>query len=384
MLRNRAFISSVLFLILLLTSILFLKDVFHSLDQPKQYLIFNNPGKRQGHLLYAVNAYNERGISLIRYVEFIDKDSTEKKATFPMETAGDDLGMYYVIPFVSHFLNISSKTAYQVFFITFILLGFILASIGFHLLFQHLLSFVMSQLILFFLAMYTMYILDVYSVVFICVSTVPLLLYFLRSKHVFLGILFLMFSGVLFGWANLFRNHSGTGMAIFVLTSILLQPKGFSMIKKIALSALLITFTILPYIFIHREMKQRNQQLLAEGFDARMFEGFNTSHIIWHSIYLGLGYKKDNPYGIKWSDTYGYSTAREIIKAKQLQNIPRINPVSMPAKYEEIIQDTFFEIARKDPSFVLSVWMLKLWHVLKTWVWFFKYGIYFAVFCPLF
>lgn len=290
-----------------------------------------------------------------------------------METAGDDLGMYYFVPILSSVFNIHYKTVYFLFFIGLIACGFILAAIGFHLLFPSNISFWISTLIYATLAFYTLYILDVYSIVFLCVSLIPLALYFSKSKSPYPFVFYLMFIGLVCGTSNLIRNHSGTGIILLISFAILLYD--YKPFKKIAFLAILITFFILPYIHINREIDQRNQVLLTKGFNPRMFEGFNTSHIIWHSIYLGLGYDKQNKYNIKWVDQFGYNTAREMIKEKNMKGVPRINPLSMPKEYELLIQEKFFDVLTKDPGFVLKTWAMKFWHVLKIWVWFFNIGL---------
>lgn len=370
---RRLLLSIGLFVVVLLGCCFFLKEQLHQLDRTECFLTFLNKGNRQGHLYDAVIAYKEQKIPLIRYVDFIDQDSTEKKVIFPMETAGDDLGMYYVIPMMSSFFNVDFQTLYFVFFIGLIVVGFILASWGFHLLFPSTVSFVISTLIYAVLAVYSLYILDVYSIVFLCVSIVPLAIYLSQSKNMYAVLFFLMFSGLILGSANIFRNHSGTGIFIFMTIGIImLDVKPF---KKTAFVAILGTFFTMPYIYINREMSARNQALLEKGFDQRMFEGFNTSHIFWHSVYLGLGYDKQNPYQIQWADDFGYNTARQMIKDQGIKGVPRINPLSMPSKYEELIQEKFWDIFLHDPVFVFKTWGLKLWQVLKIWVWFINIGL---------
>lgn len=374
MLTSRIFISNALFLLFLLLSIFLFSDFFHSLDRPKNFLTFMNMGNRQGHLYDAVKAYQEHQIPLIRNVEFIDQDHLEKKVIFPMETAGDDLGMYYFIPLLCHYTGVEFQTMYKIFYVSLLILGFFIASLGFHKVFISNISFLMAQLALAVMAFYSLYILDVYSVVFICVSFLPWMIYLYDAKRIFPLLILILLSGLVWGTCNQLRNHTGTGMLVLIILGLLMHPK-LKKWQKISFVALWITFFSLPYFFMKYQRDQRDQKMIAKGFDERLFKGFNTSHIFWHSVYLGLGYDANNPYGIKWSDDYGYQTARNMIKEREMKGVPKINPLSMPSEYETLIQEKFMTVFLEDPGFVIKTWSLKFWAVLKQWVWFFNVGL---------
>ncbi len=369
----RFWITFLFFIFLCLFIIFKFPTVGHTFDVYKHKLIFLNEGRRTPHLFDAVNAYNDLQIPLIRYVDFIDSDSVEKKFIFPMETTGDDLGIYLVIPWLSKTFNIHYKQAYLYFFISMVLLGFLIANIGFHLLINENTKYYFSVLMLSILAFFMFYILDVYVFLFLSVCFLPLLIYLFhyKSNQVVVYFSFLMIFIVL-GIYNQFRAYASFGVFLFMFFYIIITCfKQSSFFKPLLFVFMMLMGLGLPYIFKHQIIQLRNKTLIQRGYDSRLFSGFMYSHIFWHGMYLGLGYDKENKYGIKWSDVYGYNTVRDEIKLKNIQNIPKINALSMPQKYEEIMMRKYIYILKEDPIFILKTYFKKLLDTLsKTFIFF--------------
>ena len=74
-----------------------------------------------------------------------------------------------------------------------------------------------------------------------------------------------------------------------------------------------------------------------------------TSHPFWHPAYLGLGYLP-NRWGIRWNDTVADTAAKHVDP-----NVAYLSP-----HYEHILEHLYFQIARQDPGYLLSVYFTKI------------------------
>ncbi len=371
--KFRFIIAGFIFVVIIILCNVF-PSLLHQLDAPDEFLIFMNKGNRQGHLYDAVEAYKAEKTDLIRYVDFVDQDQSVKKAIFPMETAGDDLGIYYFIPKISVWFNLTSIEAYNVFCYIALFGSYFIAILGFHLLFKKKTPFILASVLYGILTFFCFYVQDVYIFSFVACSFIPMIIWAAKHKMYAVQITAILVVCFIAGWLNIMRNHAGTGIIIFLLTGIIFALHKLTTPKKLILIALLASFFIPKWMF-HRIIENRNEQLIQKGFDERMFQGFMFSHIVWHSLYLGLGYEKDNKYGIVWADDYGYQTARQYAKENPQENIPKFNPLSMPKEYEGILKKKYTDIVMHDFSFAFKTYWAKFLSCLKKFLLFFNVGI---------
>ena len=83
--------------------------------------------------------------------------------------------------------------------------------------------------------------------------------------------------------------------------------------------------------------------------DPGLSERYPTRHPFWHNAYIGLGYLP-NRYGIEWND----SVSSEFVQ--------RTDPEAeyLSERYEQILRDEYFRIAREDPGLIVRNVLAKL------------------------
>lgn len=265
--------------------------------------------------------------------------------TFIAAGYGDDAGIYYFIPWLANSFGLSIDQAISLFFNSLLILGTLFAITSFFFLFHHWTSRLISAIGMIALALVTHHFFDVYILpFFVTASLIPLLI--LLTHKPFKLAPFLALSGLIAGYSNMIRAHSGTGTLLFILTWLLLSHRK----NKLLLCSVLLLFSILPILnFKYLELKRN--EFLAQKNPTYPID--SNGHPIWHSIYLGLSYLQ-NPYGIEWSDTVALEKAKTIN--------PKI--ISCSDEYEQILKNQFFEILKNDPSFIIRTLLAKLGNLL--------------------
>ncbi len=340
-------------------------DFFRLFDSEANFLYFFNKGNRMGHLYDAVRAHQDHGPDLIRYVDFVDANGLQSKIVVPMETTGDDLGMYYFVPKLLDFFPVLSYLqGYYIVFSSIIILGFILAVQGFNLLFVKTKDFVLATLAYSLLSFICFYAMDVYVAAFLACSIIPISLYFFCKKPSLVSTFVFVFFGALLAVCTYFRAHSSTGVVFFLFIAFITvsgEGKGLKLLS-----------TIIPFIlgvamwslYSSSIINKRNDQLMSDKYDNRLLEGFQSSHIFWHGAYLGLGYQSNNKYRIKWQDQYGYKVANNYAKAHSELNLPRFTPLNMTEEYEDILKGEYMDILKNDIGFIFKTYSLKFLRLL--------------------
>jgi hypothetical protein len=231
-------------------------------------------------------------------------------ANFSIGGYPDDPCIYYFIPWIAKKAGLSIDVAIDLFFASLLGIGLIIATACFLCIFKHWSSRLISVVALLLLTFVTYHYSDVYIAFFLGVtSTVPLFLLFSRTSYPEtwkLG-LSVAFSGLVIGYCNLIRSHSGTGALLFILSWVLVS-KTVSTKQKLFSSLLLLVFTSLPFIHFNTLETKRDEFLSNINSNHRHV---SISHTFWHPIYLGLGYLLNN-YGIEWSDSIGLIKATSI------------------------------------------------------------------------
>jgi hypothetical protein len=207
---------------------------------------------------------------------------------------------------------------------------------------------------------------DVYVVqASVVVGLAPLALFVLYRKSVSTRTLMLTVAaaGLLIGYANNIRTHSGTGMLVFFGIALALTPLVPTKQKMIACALLLLTVA-LPYAHFH-VLQQARDDFLAMQAAATKGAQKRAAHPVWHSIYIGLGFL-NNKYGIQYDDAVGFAA----VAAEK----PDAAPYSV--EYEDVLKSKVMGLVRNDPAFVAKTLFIKALVLLGYFVLFSGLGVF--------
>ena len=149
--------------------------------------------------------------------------------------------------------------------------------------------------------------------------------------------------------ATSFRVHAGLGVCLagvftlFTARDVSLQRRAFGVALAIA-AYLAIQPTAMRAIEFQRDQTLQGQ---LENYDGL------SHHVIWHSIYIGLGYIP-NPYGLKWDDQVAYRHVGRNASESPLDE-----------EYERAVRNIVFDLIKRDPWFVAKALIVKGQKVIK-------------------
>jgi len=279
-------------------------------------------------------AFKKTGVQL---VEFNGKN-------FLPADCPDDPGIFYFVPKLVRLFNVSLDSALDLFFYSMIVFSSILAIIGFFSLSKSWLFRIYASLsVLGFWFFVPRSAFDVYLVnAAIIFAVVPLALYVFRAGYGKFLCIFLFFSGVLIGYANLIRSFSGLPVLLFLLLGLFFYFKGTWRQKGILFFVLLVGLSIPKLHFA--SLNQAKRDFLGSKNNA-LVEG----HHLWHNVYAGFGFLS-NEFGIVSND--------KAIAEKVYENHP---DVVYPTKaYNAAARKDIFQLIKKHPSFVVRTLFAKL------------------------
>ena len=293
---------------------------------------------RHLELRYALAGYLRSKIPLVAF------DGTKYfKAGY-----GDDPGMYYFVPRLAALLNLPLERAIDIFFGTILIVSFGSGAVGLMLVVR---TWPLRLWALFGLGLLLWFSFrkgDIYTALSVpTVAIVPWLL-FLRRKHSrspMIGV-FLFGAGLCAGLANQIRGQAATGVVIFAAILVAFELKrGWG--PKLALLAALAAGLIMSAGYFDLLLARR------DAFLAGSQPGYTQTvdrHSIWHTLYIGLGYVKDNPYVPGYRDEVA------------LQAVYSISPSTIPLspEYENILRNETLHIAREHPLFIVETLAAKL------------------------
>jgi len=271
----------------------------------------------------------------------------------------DDLGIYLVIPYLAHIFGLKITSAINLFFSLIIYLSLIPAIIGTFYLFKHIWIKVLISVILIFASHYVLHghagVSGVYLVNYpIIIAIVPLFLYFINNhKNKFISMtLFLLLSGVMIGFWQYLRSFSSIPVLIFMCFILIFAHKPKWIMKIIFLITLFIgiSMTILAF---HSMINHRDSYLKQH---VPNYKPVITGHPLWHPVYLGFGFIKNNPYHITFSDTCAANKVYSIDK----------NASNLGKEYNDILKKEVFKIIRKNPYFFVKTIYQKTLSVLGS------------------
>jgi len=293
---------------------------------------------RHLELQFALDGYRRSKVSLVAF------DGTKYfKGGF-----ADDPGIYYFIPRLAAFSDLPLERAIDLFFGAILVVSFLSGILGFLV--------TLNRWPLKLWAVFGLCMLFWFSYrkgdLYIALSTpvvaiVPWFLHLLKKNATGATIgVFLFGVGLLAGFANQMRGYAATGLLIFVVILVAFEWKR-SWGRKLALLAALFAGMAISVAYFDVLLARRDA-FLASAEPA--YTQTVDHHSIWHALYIGLGYIKNNPYVAGYRDELA------------VQKVYSISPSTIPLspEYERILRSEFLRIAREDPGFIFATLIAKL------------------------
>ncbi|MBI2775495.1 hypothetical protein HYX58_05800 [Candidatus Dependentiae bacterium] len=300
---------------------------------------FRKTDGRYIHLQQAFEGYKKTNIPLVQY---------SNGALYPF-CAGDDIGIYWLMPKIALAFNCSIDTVMKLFSYGLPLIACLSGMLAFFLLFRLPIQRIVAAIGLIAVLLLSLRIGDVYVVYSsIIVALLPWIFYVCSQElewyiYPFYGV----GAGILIGFAHYFRCFAGLSSLIFIILFAALN-KALSNRKKLSLIfALLIGMIIAHSYMIHQES-------VYERFARMHFEkGLLSSQThYWHTIYVAFGLLKfGNTHDIKFED----KSAAVLVEKKRIENSDLI---SIPT--EEILKNEVMRIFREQSFFVWFTIFAKL------------------------
>jgi hypothetical protein len=255
---------------------------------------------------------------------------------------GDDIGLYYFIPKISHLLGISINQSVDLLFMSMIIGSLTMGIIGLCLILKNIKTKVLGMLEIMLLTYWYYFLVGGIYIIFliITIAVIPLLFYFSRKQKInFIFIVFLLFSGVAIEIANIFRSHAGTGVLIFMLIILVFYVQS-SWKQKMILLMFVAIGVLAPSLFFHQILDKRDMYL------KNLYPNYKVAlrgHPFWHTAYIGFGFL-NNEFGIKYKD--------EIAIGK----VKSISPETayLSEEYETILRNETLNLIRTNRLFVFQ------------------------------
>ena len=305
-------------------------DRSHILSAPK--LPIGLMFSRYRDLQRVSDGYDRSGLPMVAY------DGTKFLPAGP----SDDLGLYFIVPWISRMLHISLERAIAGFLLSALGLGFVVGSAGLLLGLRTTVVNVISVSVLLLLSGLAYWVGDIYIFEFASFAALfPWIWYFMCCKIssgktlcFFLGSL-----GVIAGVLVLIRL--GSAPAVLGAAGVLvLFHLNAPVNKKFGLIAILLLGFFAPQLYL-RHVTQRADNFLTAN-DTSYHPGDNR-HVFWHVAYIGLGFLS-NPY-------VPGGVCDEVAKDKVEALSPGTHYCSL--EYDRLLRHEVFSITREHSHLVL-------------------------------
>lgn len=284
---------------------IFLPSIFNQLNHRGLRLTFLHQGYRLFHVKETYDGLNLTGQYLTRILKY-DQDHV----FLPIESTGDDLGVYFLIPALMKHFNLNLETAYYLLCFIIIFTATLSGLYGLILLSGRPFIHFYTALTFTFLLFLNLYILDVYIVYFLGISMIPLCLGIekrLQSHPHFVKLIFICYgaAGLVLSVCEFIRSYSGLGVVAFFFIFKLTQC--FRIRNLTPVIPILVMYLVtanthhiwMKYIQMNRDLYFQQHADIPYQLN---FGPSNNQHLFWHPIYIGLSYIPNNPHGIIWDD----------------------------------------------------------------------------------
>ena len=293
---------------------------------------------RYEHLGQTLEGYQMTGVPLVVY------DGN----TFLPAGISDDTGIYYFVPKIANFFNLSLEQAISTFFLFFFCSSILISLFSIFKIFPKTKKRVISLFFILIISIYMFLRGDIYIMSATTMLTIIPLSYYLVKKGVSNYTYYIIYFGfgILISVSHFIRSNSATGVLLFLLIFIFLTQKSN---KKFLIytCVVLVSGFLVSSLFITSVKKERDDYL--NSIDAVKTEDFVKGHVFWHQIYIGFGFL-NNPYKIEYNDNCGF------MRAKLLQ--PNVVPFSN--EYENLMKNEVIILLKTDPWFIVKSIFSKL------------------------
>ena len=311
---------------------------------------------RYQQLVDAVQGYQQTGVPLI---------ATHGTRLYPAGFA-DDSGIYYFIPKLVSWFGLTVERAIDVFFVGTAVFAIIVGLSGLFLLYQQRNQRLVALFVLLAASFIAFHNGDVYIISFFtAIAILPwVLLAFRVYENSASPYLILPASSFFIVLSNTIRNHSGTGILVFMVILWFFMKTRLK--HKATILLLMVIAALLPHLFFSHIISVRNEFLKQQDSAIETSDG---QHPFWHSVYIGLGFI-DNPY----VDTYLDEVAIEKVKS--------IDPSArfLSPEYSNILRHETFRIIREHPKFFVVNIAAKAGVVTLYFILFVNVGLFAAYF----
>jgi hypothetical protein len=139
-------------------------------------------------------------------------------------------------------------------------------------------------------------------------------------------------------FANSIRSNTGLPILLAAAIVILWQPWRWRR-RGAGIAALVAAYLAISGLGMTLAREYRDNRAGDQGLTVTG----STVHVVWHSLYIGLGFQP-NDHGIKWSDTVASDAA-------QREN-PGVEYAS--AEYEDTVRKVYLDFVTDEPGFFLA------------------------------
>lgn len=263
----------------------------------------------------------------------------------PVEQSfGGEAGIFYFVPLIATFLNVSALDATWWFLFFQVVIGVIASGSAFLTIAKTWFGKGVVLIGISALGLVAWFASDVYVTYFFTVSFFPWILVLLEKKDYKIICAYSFVLGLVIEYGNFVRSFSGLPLLVGSLVAILFALR-FS--RKTFLLLVFLFFGIgLVKVHIRRVVQHRNRYLEHHHY---AFEKDTIQHTFWHNIYMGFGFITNNK-NLNFSDTCSAKKVKQINqKAKYLK-----------PEYEAILRNEVLKLCVYSPNYVLRVFFAKL------------------------
>lgn len=263
----------------------------------------------------------------------------------PVEQSfGGEAGIFYFVPLIATYCNLSALDATWWFLLSQIVIGTFVSGTALLSLARTVLGKVVVIGGVSALGGVAWLASDVYVAYFFVVSFFPWFLVLLEKKHSKTLYGYSFFLGLIIEYGNFVRSFSGLPLLVGVVVALVCF---YRLSKNTLLSLLLVCLGIgCVKLHISRVINQRDRYLDSHGL---VFEKGNLQHTFWHNVYMGFGFIANNK-NLNFSDNCSVQKVQEV----DLQ-VEYLKP-----EYEAILCNEVIKLCLYFPNFALRVLFAKL------------------------